>query len=270
MMKKVLLINDVAGHGNLSYSVMSGVLSAAGYEVSCLPTALVSNALDYGKYEMLSTETFMENTIKVWDELGFTFDAAATGITVSDSQAKLVADYCKKLKERGALIFCDPVMADDGKLYPGVGEKTVEYLREVAGEADYILPNYTEAVFLAGEEWQGEKTDAAGARRLCKKLQIMGASNVVITSAKVDGKDCTLLKEGKNDMQILPFDKVPVRFVGTGDLFCALFMAGVLGGDGARQALRKAMDKVRKLIIKDIDNPDKYAGVRIERYFEEL
>lgn len=269
-MKKVLLINDMAGYGRISYGVMSMVLASKGFHVSSLPTALVSNTLDYGEFEILSTENFMKNTIDVWDKLGFSFDAVATGITISDSQAKLVSDYCKKLKGKGVKIFCDPVMGDDGILYPGIGEKTVEYLREIVSVADYIVPNYSEAVFLAGEQWNGEETDHAGACRLCEKLQAIGAENVIITSAKVDGKDCTLLKEGKNDMQILTFDKVPVRFVGTGDLFCALFMAGVLAGDGARRALRKAMDKVRELIIKDIENPDKYAGVRIERYFEEL
>ena len=97
-MKKVLLINDMAGYGRISYGVMSMVLASKGFHVSSLPTALVSNTLDYGEFEILSTENFMKNTIDVWDKLGFSFDAVATGITVGDSQAKLVADYCKKLK----------------------------------------------------------------------------------------------------------------------------------------------------------------------------
>ena len=49
MSKKLLLINDMAGYGKVALSAMIPVLSHMKYEVFNLPTAIVSNTLDYGK-----------------------------------------------------------------------------------------------------------------------------------------------------------------------------------------------------------------------------
>ena len=55
MAKKVLLINDLAGYGKVALSAMLPVLSYLKYETYNLPTAIVSNTLDYGKFDMLDT-----------------------------------------------------------------------------------------------------------------------------------------------------------------------------------------------------------------------
>ena len=49
MSKQVLLINDMAGYGKVALSAMIPVLSHMKVNVHNLPTALVSNTLDYGK-----------------------------------------------------------------------------------------------------------------------------------------------------------------------------------------------------------------------------
>lgn len=45
---QILLINDMAGYGKVALSVMIPVLSHLKFETFNLPTALVSNTLDYG------------------------------------------------------------------------------------------------------------------------------------------------------------------------------------------------------------------------------
>ena len=69
MSKKLLLINDLAGYGKVALSAMIPVLSHMKYEIYSLPTAIVSNTLDYGKFEILDTTEYIKNTLKVWDEL---------------------------------------------------------------------------------------------------------------------------------------------------------------------------------------------------------
>lgn len=64
---------------------MLPILSKMGYSLYNLPTALVSNTLDYGKFEILDTTSYMENTIKVWNELGFQFDCISTGFILSSA-----------------------------------------------------------------------------------------------------------------------------------------------------------------------------------------
>ena len=75
MREKVLLINDLPGYGKVALSAMMPIMSKMGYDIYNLPTALVSNTLDYGKFDILETTQYMKNTIQVWDELGFSFDA---------------------------------------------------------------------------------------------------------------------------------------------------------------------------------------------------
>ena len=59
----------------------------------------------------------MKNTLKVWKELGFSFDAICTGLIVSEEQVKVVAEYCREQQKEGKNIYVDPIMGDDGVLY---------------------------------------------------------------------------------------------------------------------------------------------------------
>ena len=76
---RILLINDMAGYGKVALSVMIPVLSHLKFETFNLPTALVSNTLDYGQFDILDTTEYMENTLLVWKKLMFSFDAICTG-----------------------------------------------------------------------------------------------------------------------------------------------------------------------------------------------
>lgn len=55
MNHKLLLINDLAGYGKVALSAMIPVLLHMKYEIFSLPTAIVSNTLDYGKFDILDT-----------------------------------------------------------------------------------------------------------------------------------------------------------------------------------------------------------------------
>lgn len=57
---QILLINDMAGYGKVALSVMIPVLSHLKYETFNLPTALVSNTLDYGQFDILETTGLYE------------------------------------------------------------------------------------------------------------------------------------------------------------------------------------------------------------------
>ena len=54
------------------------------------PTALVSNTLDYGVFDIQDTTDFMENTLNTWDQLNFHFDCICTGFLVSEKQVELL------------------------------------------------------------------------------------------------------------------------------------------------------------------------------------
>ena len=85
-MKKICCVNDMPGVGKIALSAMIPILSARGIDVASLPTALVSNTLDFGRFDILDTTEYMEKTVDIWQALGFRFDCIATGFMVSPSE----------------------------------------------------------------------------------------------------------------------------------------------------------------------------------------
>ena len=166
MSKHILLVHDLAGYGKVSLSAMMPVLSHMGHHLYTLPTALVSNTLDYGKFYIQETTEYMRQSLKVWAELGFSFDVVSTGMILSAEQAALVSDFCEQSAKKGALVFVDPIMGDEGKLYNGVGEETIAHMRKMVAVADCIVPNYTEAAYLADMPYHEDMTEEEKAEAL--------------------------------------------------------------------------------------------------------
>lgn len=265
--KNILLINDVAGYGKVATAAMLPVLSYMGHPTYNIPTALVSNTLDYGKFKILETTGYIESVFPVWRELGFRFDAIATGFMVSARQAGIVSKYCIEQACNGTLVFVDPIMGDEGKLYNGVTEAAVGIMREMAGVADLICPNYTEACYLAGEEFHAEGVSVCDANRLVNALRKVCHKSVVVTSIKIDGSPSVA---GYNHLDgsffVLPYNEIPVHFPGTGDVFSAVLFGHLLDGDPLVPSVQKAMDAVYRLIDLNRGNEDKNCGIPVENY----
>ena len=273
MAKKVLLINDLAGYGKVALSAMLPVLSYLKYETYNLPTAIVSNTLDYGKFDILDTTQYMKNTLRVWKELDFRFDAISTGFIVSQEQTQMVTDFCRENAEKSVTVFTDPIMGDDGKLYNGMSEETVELMRKLVSVADYIVPNYTEACYLTGTAYEAEGVSEEAYHKMIDALRILGAKSVVITSAVVkdtDKKSVVGYDHNEGKYFRIDFEEIPVRFPGTGDIFSAVFMAKILAGENLHNATQKAMDAVRTMIAENAENVDKFKGIPLETCLEVL
>ncbi len=267
---RVLLINDLAGYGKVALSVMIPVFSHMKYETFNLPTALVSNTLDYGQFDILDTTEYMKNTIGVWENLSFSFDAVCTGLIMSEKQAALVYDYCREQKKRGTLVFVDPIMGDDGKLYNGVSNETVEYMKRLCSVADVIVPNITEACFLSGYEIKPDYSEAE-TEEIAARLMEMGAKAVVITSTGIDGRMFTVLKaSSKETMVMIPYEEIPVRFPGTGDIFMSIVTGNYLKTGKLEESVRAAVKQLGNIILANIDNRDRYKGIPIEQFLEEI
>lgn len=93
--KQILLINDMAGYGKVATAAMLPILSYMGHPTYNLPTALVSNTLDYGDFNILDTTDYIRGVFPVWKRLGFKFDAIATGFIASERQADIVSSWCR-------------------------------------------------------------------------------------------------------------------------------------------------------------------------------
>lgn len=278
-MKQLLIINDLCGYSTVATTAMMPILSYMGIPTFNLPTAIVSNNLEYGKFAILDTTDYIRQSFPVWQELGFHYDAIATGFMASEPQAQLIADYCREQAETGTSVFVDPIMGDEGKLYNGITEATVLAMRRMISVAHLCFPNYTEACYLTDTPYHPEGVTREEAYLLMDKLREIGAHSVLITSIPVDGTpsvvgyNADIEKIGRQkgkERFLLTYDEIPVRIPGTGDIFSAIVIAHLLHGDDLKTSTRCAMDNVRTLIDLNKDNKDKIRGIPLERYLHVL
>jgi pyridoxine kinase len=270
-MKQILLINDVVGYGKVGMGAMLPILSYLGIPTYSLPTALVSNTLNYGKFNIQDTTEYIRGTLPVWKELGFSFDAICTGLMFSDEQAKLVAGYCMEQGKQGTTVFVDPILGDGGQLYNGVTQKQVALMREMVSVAHLTFPNYTEACYLTDTPIKMDGITWEEAGDLLDKLRTIGSKSALITSCKIDGQ-CSVAGFNHFDDSYfhLEYHEIPGLFHGTGDIFSAVLIGHLLNGESLKVSTRTAMDTVFRMIDRYRDTKDKNRGIPIEKCLDLL
>ena len=273
--KEILIINDMCGYSKVATAAMLPVLSYMGVPTFNLPTAIVSNNLEYGKFQLLDTTDYMRGVFPLWQELGFSFSAIATGFIASEKQAEIVADYCAGQAQCGTTIFVDPIMGDEGKLYCGVTESAVRSMRRMVSVAHLSVPNYTEACYLTDTPFTLDAVDLDEAYRLVDRLRAIGSRSVVVTSM-------TIVEEGQVTKAVvgynaatdtyfrLPYTEIPVRFPGTGDIFSSVLFGNLLKDETLEDSTQKAMDVVAQMIFLCQNQKDKLRGIPIEKYLSLL
>ena len=270
-MKKVLLINDIAGYGKVGMAAMLPILSYMGLPAFNLPTMLVSNTLNYGHYAQLDTTEYMRQTLPVWKQLGFHFDAICTGLMFNPDQASLVADFCRQQALSGCTVYVDPVMGDSGELYHGMTEEQVVLSRQMLSVAHVAKPNYTEACLLAGQPYRSEGISRTEAVDLLDRLVAMGARSVIITSCVVDGQHQVCGYDGVGHSYFFnTYEVIPGLFHGTGDIFSAVLIGTMESGKSLADSARRAMDVVSSMIDRNRDVDDGLCGIFIERCLDLL
>lgn len=269
--KKILLVNDLPGVGKVALGAMIPILSYLGFSVHNLPTAIVSNTLDYGDFHILDTTDYMKETIEVWTRLGFSFDAVATGFITTSEEIKLVekliASYAKK-----PYVMVDPIMGDHGTLYNGIDESRIALMRTLVGQSDLSLPNLTEANFLTRGEGDNHVTRAVmdEIRAGMKKL---GAKSYLVTSVHLkEGGHYMFGYDHVTDESFeIPYEKLPYNFPGTGDVFSAILLAAILRGDSLKTAAKRAHRFIAYAIEKNREFTENvHEGLFIERHLVAL
>ena len=262
---KLLLINDITGYGKVALSAMIPVLSYMGYGVYNLPTAVVSNTFEYARVRIADMTEYLEGALGVWRALGFAFDAVSTGFIAGERQMRVVADFCREQSAKGVKIFNDPIMGDNGRLYDGVPESTVDYMRELLAVSDVTMPNYTEACFLVGREPHA-CASREEVRTLIDALRNLGAKSVIITSvASANGRFTAGYDAASGEYFHLPYEQIDVHFPGTGDIFSSVVIAGLMRGRSLEKTTQSAMDVVKRLVVMNAKQEDKNKGIPIER-----
>lgn len=271
--KNILIIGDMPGYGKMGLAGMLPILSNMGHSIYNLPTALVSNNFDYGKFSVLDTTDYMRQTIRVWRELGFQFDCITTGFLNSADQVDLLRDFIGRQRKEDFLVVTDPIMGDGGKLYNGSTQETVDNMRRFIGAADVIVPNLTEGEFLTGRCIGRETLTKAEARRMLDGLCACGPRSAVITSGREEETGRHVVwgfDGGTGEYFTVPYRFIKAHFPGTGDIFTSLLTGQLLRGRTLPQAVQKAVDLLERLIFMEQDVAERNNGIRIEKYLSVL
>lgn len=242
---RAALFHDLSGFGKCSLTVALPVLSAAGIEGSCIPTAVLSTHT--GGFEGYTFRDLTEDLpafLKHWQSLDLKFDAVYSGYLGSPKQAEILEDFIET-QDPETTVFIDPVMADNGELYPGFGVEMVAAMKKLAGKADYLLPNITEASLLLGIPYQEAPYTKEYIEDVVRKLSDLGPQFIILTGVGLKPNEigAAVYDAATGKTEFIETTRLPGSFHGTGDVFSSFVLAALMNGQSLPQAVRISVDR---------------------------
>ena len=246
--RKVLSVQDISCLGQCSNTVMLPMLSAAGLETVVLPTALLSTHTGgFQGYTFLDLTGEMEKILAHYTQMCVRFDMLVTGYFGSAHQIGILRRMGLPLLKPGALRIIDPVLGDNGALYPIYTPAFVEQMRGLCSEADIITPNLTEACLLSDMAY--EKAGAPGFYdALFARLHALGPHTVILTGIRFSEERIGILGEAGKTRFSADAPYVDCCFHGTGDVFTGALVGRIARGDSVETAAARAVNFVSECI----------------------
>ena len=271
-MKRILTIQDISCLGKCSITVALPIISAMGVEATILPTAVLSTHTMFPDFTVKDLTDQLIPITDHWKSQNVKFDAIYTGYLGSAEEIEIAKKIFEEFGGDDTLIFIDPVMGDNGKLYPAFDMEYAKLNAGLCGYADIIVPNLTEACFMTDTEYK-EDYDKEYIEELLAKLAKLGAKKVVLTGiAFNDGKTGVYgLDTVTGEKIAYENDKIDASFHGTGDIFASVSVGALTRGLSLNDAFKIAADYTAKTIKATLGNPAKpWYGVDFETTIPEL
>lgn len=271
-MKKILTIQDISCFGKCSITIALPVISAMGVETVILPTAVLSTHTMFKGFTVKDLTDQLIPITEHWKKEQIHFDAIYTGYLGSAEEIAITQRIFEEFGSDDTMIFVDPVMADNGKLYPAFDMEYAKLNAGLCGKADIIVPNITEACFMTGMPYK-EVYDEAYILEMLDRLAKLGAKTVVVTGVSLsEGKTGVYgLDTVSGEHFVYQNDRIDAAYHGTGDLFSSVSVAGIVRGLPVLDAFGIAADYTARTIAVTMENPEKpWYGVDFEATLPEL
>lgn len=240
-MKRILSVQDLSCVGKCSLTVALPVLSAMGCACTPLPTGILSSHTAFPNPHIRDLTQDMLPICRHWQEIGAEFDTVCVGYLANPDQVHSVAHILDVFPAR---VILDPVLGDNGKRYRGITEQHVAAMAGLCKKADILLPNVTEAAFLAGMPYR-ENPDMDYCNAL---LDALDGKNVVLTGVSLSEE--TIGFVGRENGVVFSYQtpKCPAQSHGTGDLFSAVLAGAITQGKPLQTAAKQAAAFVEKVL----------------------
>ena len=236
---RVLAINDISCVGKCSLTTALPIISACGVECNVLPTALLSTHTGgFTGYTFRDLTEDIGGILQHWKSLNLKFDYIVSGYLGSIEQIDLVAFIKDNFLAENGKFIVDPVMGDGGKLYAGFTAAYVDKMRELCKSADYVLPNVTEAAFLADIPYPITKENVQNV--LDNLLEICP---MPIVTGILDEKEISVYFTNRKGVKYsFSHENVEGFFHGAGDVFAAAFVGCLARGKHVADSIFLAAD----------------------------
>lgn len=248
----LILAEDLCALGSLSTTAAFPILESQGISVALLPTGIMSTQSEgFGTPVRLETAVWIKKTIAHWKTQHVPLQGALLGYIDSVEVSEVLKTFLKTASLR--LVVVDPVMADEGKLYPSFTTEQLNSTEKLLKYADISTPNLTEACFLAGRVCLKEPSKLQQKELLLKmQSQLKAGGKAVITGVRVQNKiGCIWLENGI--VQSCYYPCLKGHFYGSGDIFAALLTGSLWNGASFGQAVRFAT-KVTYHALRGLEN----------------
>ncbi len=268
-MKRIATIQDISCFGKCSITVALPVISAMGVECCIVPTTVLStHTAGFTDYTVRDISDELLPIASHWKKEGIALDTLYTGYLANKEQIGITKKFIELTQNENTLIFVDPAMADNGRLYPGFPTEFPADMLELCKLADAVCPNITEACLLLGKEYRAEgEYDESYIRELIDGFAALGVKKVIITGVKYgDGRHGALAFDADiGEYRYLFGDNLDCYFHGTGDIFSGVLCGALTKGKNVYEATQAAVDFTIACIAHTLPDRENHPyGVKFE------
>lgn len=268
--KKILTIQDISCVGQCSLTVALPILSACGLETCILPSAVLStHTAGFSGFTFRDLTDDMPKIQEHWQKENIKFKAIYTGYLGSVKQVGYVKNILNTMGTDDCVRIVDPAMADNGKLYSIFNDEYVAAMRTLCASADILIPNITEACFLAEVEYR-ESYDESYVNELLLKLSKLGVKNIVLTGVSYAPSKTGVIVYENGTVRYYEHDKISKGCHGTGDIYASAFTGALMNGKDIFDAAKIAADYTVKCIINTQGDKDHWYGAKFETALGDL